>query len=188
MFYTGNWAKVKTHSKTRKGIIEVAFNTDGISPFKSSRLSVWPLFVSVLNLPPYLRCLKHNIVTYIFWVATSKPPMNCFLRKFKKMIDKLNATGLKTTGTKTFSIKPLYGVFDMIAKAPLMNMNQHNGKYGCPSCLHPGLRLGHTQTYPPGDFTEQSFENAAAKAERISSVVDGIKGKTVLSKIIDIAT
>ena len=185
---------MKSHHLTKKGEIGIVFNTDGVSPLKSSLLTIWPIFLYLINLPPRVRTLKRNIVTCLFWVGKSKPPMSLFLGHFKKMLDKVNTTGLvvKTpNGTKTFFLKPLFGVFDLVAKAPILNMNQFNGKNGCPSCLHPGIRIGHTQTYPPGiEYTlrtTDSIKLAAAKTERDKTVVEGIKGRTILASMVDLA-
>ena len=138
--------------------------------------------------------LKWNIATCLLWIGNCKPQMALIFEHFKEIIDKVNSQGIlvKTPdGARTFRIKPLYGVFDMVAKAPILNMNQFNGKSGCPSCIHPGKRINHTQTYPPGtDYTlrtTQSMRVAAAKAEKESSVVNGIKGPSVIASIVDIA-
>ena len=139
--------------------------------------------------------LKQNIVTCLIWVAKSKPKMPLFLGHFKQMINELNERGLivKTTdGFKKFHVQLLYGVFDMVAKAPILNMHQFNGKNGCPCCLHPGVRIGNTQTYPPGRVYDSrstiSMKTAAAKAERDATVVDGIKGASILASMVDLAT
>ena len=81
----------------------------------------------------------------------------------------------------------------MVAKAPILNMHQFNGKNGCPCCLHPGVRIGNTQTYPPGMVYDArsstiSMKTAAAKAERDATVMDGIKGASILASMVDLAT
>lgn len=107
------------------------------------------------------------------------------------MLDHIKSTRLtvKTPdGPKKFYLKTLYGVFDMIAKAPILNMHQFNGTNGCPSCLQPGVRISRTQTYPPGRNcplrTTQSMKEAGVMAERENSIIDGIKGFSVLSCIV----
>lgn len=192
-FFSGNWEKLSSHHLTKSGKIGISFNTDGVSPFKSSLLTIWPIFLALANLPPKVRTLKRNIIiTCVFWIAETKPSMPVFLGHFKKIIDRINTTGLvvKTrNGLKKFNLKPLFGVFDLVAKAPIMNMMQFNGKYGCPSCLHPGLRVGRLQTYPPGSYTlrtSTSIKMAADKAEKDIAVIDGIKGSSILAKIVDV--
>ena len=71
-------------------------------------------------------------------------------------------------------------------------MMQYNGRNGCPCCLHPGEQIGHNQTYPSNieyhQRTTQNMKRAAAKAEKEHRVVDGVKGRTVLDSIVDLAT
>ena len=43
-------------------------------------------------------------------------------------------------GLKTIRGKVLNGIFDTVAKVPVMGMKQFNGVCGCPVCLHPGKR------------------------------------------------
>ena len=119
ILHTGNWDKMKSHPATKQGTIEIAFNTDGILPFKSSSLTVWPLFVSLLNLPPRIRAYKQNIVTFILWIGKRKPSMTLLLNNFNDMLDKINTPGhsVKTSvGVKTFHFKPLYGIFDWLLR------------------------------------------------------------------------
>ncbi len=65
---------------------------------------------------------------------------------FSLLLDTLSV--LSKVGTTVHSpnkdvkvtFKPLFGSFDLVAKAPILNINQFNGKYGCPTCLNPGTR------------------------------------------------
>ncbi len=86
-------------------------------------------------------------------------------------------------------VPTLFGVFDLVAKAPILNMHQFNGKNGCASCLHPGEK---TQTYPPGTEytlrTTRSMKADGAEADREGKIVNGIKGSTVLASLVDLAS
>lgn len=147
-----------------------------------------------MNLPAGVRNLKRNIITCIFWFAKSKPEMPLLFGYFKQKLHEINTTGLRVkmpTCTATLYLKPLFGVFDLVAKAPILNMIQVNGKNGCPSCLHPGVRIGLTHTYPPGTNyaprTTDSFVLSAAQAEN-GGIVNGIKRRSSLFSIVDLAT
>ncbi len=186
---------MKSSHNTTQGVIGLVFNTDGVSPFKSSPFTIWPIFLSLNNLPPQLQMLKNNIITCMIWVAKSKPPMQRFLSYFKEIIQNINLTKLSVNtkdDNKTFYVKPLYGVFDMIAKAPILNMNQFNGKYGCPSCFHPGKNFERTQTYPPSTLnyplrTTTLIQSDGKKADKDGTIINGIKGSTILGSIVDLA-
>ena len=167
------------------------FNTDGISVFKSSRLTVWPIFLALASLPPSIHMNKENIITVALWVGHCKPQMEIFLPVLTKELDRLNTTGVSVRtsfGHTTIRMKPLFGVFDLIAKAPVINMKQFNGKHGCPSCLHPGTRL-HTQVYPPGTYHKRSnasINRDAGEAENAGTAVNGIKGRSILFGFVEL--
>ena len=77
----------------------------------------------------------------------------------------------------------------MVAKAPILNMNQFNGANGCPTCLHPGTWTVSRYYLPGQEYslrTNQSIVEAAANAESRKVVIDGIKGRSVLHDVIDL--
>lgn len=102
----------------------------------------------------------------------------------------LNTTRIEiaaTSGMKNFVVKPLFGMF---AKAPYMNINQYNDKMVV-HLLHPGQQLNSTQAHPPSNYalrSKESIKKLQKKAEKTFTILDGIKGKTVLFRIIDIVT
>ena len=162
----------------------VIINTDGISIFKSSRVTVWPVYLQLANLPPLLRFRRDNIITCGLWVGQTKPNMDILLPPILQNIDYLNALGMPfqtPEGTDVVvRVALLFGVFDLIAKAQVLNMKQFNGSYGCATCLHPGVRVFHgTQVYPPGEFplrTEEGIHRAFEEGQQSGEIIEGIKG------------
>ena len=136
------------------------FNTDGIQPFKSSRLSIWP--------------------------------MHLLLKPLKQIMKRISSSGVRIrtpTGMKILHLHPLFGVFDLVAEAPALNMHQFNGSNGCPTCLHPGEICGRTRVYLPRTYplrTHDSMVLAARETEKQNKVIDGIKGKSALTKVVDL--
>lgn len=57
-------------------------NTDGFSPISSRKIQVWPLLLSVINLPPTERKRLCNIIMVGFYIGQSKPDWNTFLKHF----------------------------------------------------------------------------------------------------------
>ncbi len=172
--------------------IGAIFNTDGISVFKSSRLTVWPIYLALASLPPSIRMNKDNLIVTSLWVGHCKPPMHLLLPLFTSELERLSMVGVSVqtaSGVKTVRMKPLFGVFDLIAKAPIMNIKQFNGKHGCPTCVHPGTRQ-HTQLHLPGTTydlrTDTSIQQAASLAQSSGAVIDGVKGKSALSGFISL--
>lgn len=173
--------------------IGTVINTDGIQPFKSSRLSIYPVFLAFAGLPPSIRMMRDNIVTLALWVG-EKPLMNILLKPVMRMLRRLSTCGIQIKSPngllKTIRFQSLFGVFDLIARAPAMNMKQHNGYNGCPVCLHPGTSQNHTHVYLPGSCypqrTHNSIVRAGIRAERDGGAVDGIKGQSPLALVFDL--
>ena len=168
--------------------------TDGIQLFKSARLSIYPVFLAFAGLPPSIRMMRDNIVTLAIWVGGEKPLMNILLKPVTSMLKRISTRGIHIKSPdgqlKTIRFQSLFGVFDLIARAPAMNMKQHNGYNGCPACLHPGTTRNHTHVYLPGrcypQRTHDSIVQAGIQAERDGEAVDGIKGKSPLERVFDL--
>lgn len=107
--------------------------------------------------------------------------MHTLLAPILHRIDKLSVSGFSfnsPVGVRSVRLKLLFGVFDLVAKATALNMKQFNGKYGCPTCLHPG-EYHKTQVYPPTSepfsiCTLKGIENAIKEGKKTSQIVEGI--------------
>ena len=172
----------------------VIINTDGVSLFKSSKSSVWPVYLEIANLPVHLRFRHDNTVICGLYVGERKPSMELLLKPVMRSIDHLHCIGFPfkcPEGTTTVRVKLLFGVFDLIAKAQVLNMKQFNGAYGCSVCLHPG-KTGTTcvRTYPPGTTypmrTVADIDNAIEEGKRCGNIVRGIKGISPFSGYMDL--
>ena len=169
-------------------------STDGVPVFKSSSGSLWPIYLSIANLPPAIRYNSANTLICGLWFGPKKPPINALIKPVIKMLRSLYVVGttmLTPAGIKTIRAKLLTGIFDLVAKAPLLNMKQFNGKYGCSSCTHPGTRLSNnSRIYLPAikadPRTHQTIMAAAKTADTLGTPVMGIKGISVLSTSLDL--
>lgn len=137
---------------------------------------------------------KDNIITVALWVGESKPSFEQLFAPLVYLFQKLSTHGIKVKthmGTKVMKFQPLFGMFDLVAKAPVLSMNQFNGANGCPTCLHPGLWNG-SRYYSPGTSyptrTNNSVKIAGEEAVNHKCIVDGIKGKSVLTDVVDLVT
>ena len=64
-----NWEK-PSHAFC-KSQLQLVFNTDEAPIFKSSNVSVWPIWVQTFNLPPVLRPSYSNICLLALWYGES---------------------------------------------------------------------------------------------------------------------
>lgn len=141
-------------------------------------MSLWPVYLVVNNLPPAIRMNSENVILCSLWCGPSKPPMQLLLASVVKNLKKLATLGISLptpAGIKTIRGKLLLGVFDLPAKAAVLNMKQFNGEYGCPTCLHNGTHQRGAWVYLPQACTErtkQTICDCAEKAERSGNAVN----------------
>lgn len=136
--------------------ISFTFNTDGASVFKSSNVSVWPLFLVINELPYHLRMKKENMILAGLWFGSKKPAMGTFLHPFLETFKELES-GIEIISPdkpNAFQLKGflLCGTADLPARSLLCNCNQYNGSYSCWKCLQKGetakIGKGHTHIFP----------------------------------------
>lgn len=170
--------------------ITMSWNTDGIPLFKSSSVSLWPVYLTINELPPKERLLKKNIIIWGVWQGVSKPKsMNGFLSPFVKDIASLYHEGVEVKGEVWRSLL-VTGTMDLQARAYVLNMTQHNGKSGCLYCLEEGISVvsgkGHCRSYPfrnepPKLRSSQDIRQAVEDAVATGKPCHGLFGKCVLS-------
>jgi len=132
--------------------LALSLSTDGVPVFKSSGATLWPVYLTIENLPPRIRFKNENTITCGLWFGPKKPAMNLLLLPVVKMLRSLYTIGISMavpSGIKTIRAKLLNGVFDLVAKAPVINMKRFNGEYGCSTCIHPGSHSHGCHVYLP---------------------------------------
>lgn len=72
----------------------LSLSTDGVPLYKSSRVSMWPVFLVVLNLPPHIRMNASNVILCGVWVGPSKPIMNLLLDPIARYLEELSSMGI----------------------------------------------------------------------------------------------
>ena len=181
--------------------------SDGVQLFKSAQQSFWPVLLAVTGLPPGKRMNAENLLLAGVWQGPVKPPMNVILGRVVDSIQKLEVNGIQfqsPNGVKFIRAKLLLAVFDLPAKAIATNFVQYNGCYSCTYCLDKGRNR---HTFPPSENhtarskagidnnateaearSKAGIDNNATEAERKGHSVYGVKGKSILSRYINIYT
>ena len=117
-------------------------------------------------------------------------PKKTFLKPIQTLLSRLAKKGVALSSSRFVRLKPLFGVLDLIAKAPALNMKQHNGRHGCPVCVHPGT-WDRTRVYLPENEhalrTHESMIQDGIKAECTHEVVNGIKGRSMFTDFLNLA-
>ena len=85
--------------------------------FKSSKVSLWPVYLVILNLPANIRTNSENVILCGIWVGPTKPVMKLLLDPVMQCIQQLSTLGLDITmqsgETITIRAKLVMGVFDL---------------------------------------------------------------------------
>lgn len=135
--------------------VSFTFNTDGAPVFKSSKISVWPLFLVINELPYKLRMLKENMLMAGLWFGPPKPAMGTFLSPFLDCFKKLHE-GIQCfcplLGNFICRAYLLCGTADLPARCLVCNSVQYNGSFSCWKCMQKGETSergkGHTHVFP----------------------------------------
>lgn len=170
-------------------------NTDGVQAFNSSKHSIWPVYLTVANLPPEMRMKERNIILASVWFGPHKPnDMSIILEPVVSSVKELSSTGITAStpaGKKLIKAMIIAAVFDLPAKAAVLNTIQFNGYCGCIYCKDKGENVSaHQHVYLPMAShelrTEKEMIQWANEAKARGKPVYGVKGLSILSKIVNI--
>ena len=75
--------------------ISFLWNIDGIPVFKSSKFSIWPLYLVINELPLSKRFCSRNVILAGLWFGSQKPNMMTFLQPFNESISQLYSKGIE---------------------------------------------------------------------------------------------
>ncbi|XP_066584839.1 uncharacterized protein [Prorops nasuta] len=170
--------------------ISFSWYTDGVPVFKSSKISMWPFFLTINELPFKMRKLKQNTLLIGLWFGDKKPNPNLFMLQFKDELLKI-AEGVKVTIHENIEIIVkgilLFGTADTPAKSEFLNFTQFNGAYGCSTCFIKGENIKtlkgsvHVYTYLE-NMSMRTLENCVKWANTAdNNPMMGIKGPSTLS-------
>ena len=168
-----------------KGELQLVFNTDGAPVFKSNKLSVWPLWVQIYNLPPVLRSSYANICLMGLWYGESKPDFNKLLLSVSAEFENISKGAfLKKLGFVKFRFRSI--VCDAPATAYVLCMKQHMGYESCAYCFIKGFHQNRRMLFKVSKAfflrEHEYFVRCGELAEQQKSIVHGIKSQTPLNK------
>lgn len=112
----------------------LSFNLDGIATFKSNiRRSLWPIIITINDLPPKLRFLNKNCIIAGLWLDYGEPVMDIFLKPFCETMKQISSAGIQIKN-EICRIKCVCCCVDSVARCKILNAMQFNGKFGCTYC------------------------------------------------------
>ena len=71
--------------------ISFVMNSNGTPVFKSSKVSIWPVFLIINELPSNLRIAKENMIFAGLWFGDIKPLMTSFLKPIFSHLNELES-------------------------------------------------------------------------------------------------
>lgn len=168
----------------------LVISTDGVPIFKSSKGSLWPVYLMVTSIPPHQRSRVDNLIVASLWFGPTKPNMNIMLEPILRNISSLEegivVKQQHSTSDVIIRAKLVLGIFDLPAKAAVTNTKQFNGEHGCFYCLDKGEVHNRSRIYPPHDQhllrSSHQMKKWAAEAERGKVTKFGVKGYSFLSE------
>ncbi len=175
--------------------ISFTWNTDGVPVFKSSKLSLWPIYLMVNELPPKMRKKRENMVCAGFWFGESKPFMPSFCSNLHSQLKEFEENGLNVTindQIKKIKTVLICGTADLPARSAMLNMVQFNGKFGCLHCKQQGStwrteKGGNVHIFPFQHLdpagparTHRDCARDAIQATREGKRVNGLNGPSFL--------
>ncbi|KAK3924213.1 Halomucin [Frankliniella fusca] len=181
--------------------ISFMWYSDGVSIFKSSSFSIWPLCLVINELPYKMRTLPENILLVGLWFGKGKPSPNVFLKPLQKNMKTFTQDGhtfkLPDNSLVLVKGKILCGTCDLPAKCNFLLFKQFNSYFGCPKCMIEGGRAAvnnsTVQVYPySANIQQRTHEETVQYAKEAleerknnkDASVYGVKGPSLLLKLV----
>lgn len=139
----------------KKCYVNVTFNTDGAQAFKSSKKSLWPIYLMINEIPLDKR--SQFIIPCSIWFGESHPDMQMYLEHFVNLMMTLRKNGITCTIKGEKRVLRLYVVncaVDTPARCQMNGTMQFNAHHGCDWCLHPGTYYARSMRYPASRIFE----------------------------------
>ncbi|XP_032239885.2 uncharacterized protein LOC5514473 [Nematostella vectensis] len=117
-----------------KDNISFLMNTDGVPVFKSSKVSIWPLYFVINELQYSKRMSRENMLFAGLWFGEKKPAMWTFLKPHIESLKELeNGIEFESPSKGKFTCKAvlLASSCDLPARSMVCNSVQYNGQHSC---------------------------------------------------------
>lgn len=198
MYDVYDGAQYRRHAESGGFLSENSHNysfaiwTDGISPSKTSPVTVWPVFLQVLELSP--RARQRNTILAAVYVGPKKPLIAQFLAPVARELRDLRLNGVtwqpSVNEERTSRFMTLIASADSDARYAIFGMTRFNGHFGCTFCYVDGDIIGpgcvlHRLGNAADDRIDREIRKAAEEADRTEESQRGVTSMSALSVIDD---
>jgi len=171
-FLNGEWTKKNKCFLSYKWNLAIGICLDGIPAYQSSKISLWPVFCVILNLPPEIRYKVENILMISCSTNPRTPEeykaiCSMIVYEANALYKGVPVVNCIDSNHKTLKAKISFITCDLEAKNKVMNMVGYSGYYGCYYCLIKGENQSHVYfPGPPGEKrTNLNLLSDSAKSE-----------------------
>jgi Transposase family tnp2 len=126
----------------------MSYYTDGVAVTNSTNLSVWPIYLNILELPRSIRYKIENTILLGLWYDKTKPDFNTYFQPTVPILQSLKNDGIdihyvknKELATTNMKGVLICGFADAPARAAELQTAQYNGHYGCNNCTQDPICL-----------------------------------------------
>ena len=167
--------------------ISLIMNSDGVRIIKSKPKHLWPVWLSLADQAPKLRCSYNNIVLATLWCGVGKTNWDELFTDFEQKLTQHFTVECKNVNFKIIAQVVLL-VADIPATASLLDMHHHLFKFGCTMCLIETETEERVRCFPLKKFSLRTSEILSSllqrlREENLNSFM-GVKGPSFLFKII----
>lgn len=173
--------------------ITLGWFADGFRVHKSKN-EMWGFYDTINELPYSERMDIKNLLLRAVWFGDKKPNFEYVLEVlYYDMIPLVKGVDFKVYGRNEpvhVKVLTILGTCDSPAKAMVLAMGQHNHKFGCQTCDHPGepaKGAANVRVYdcnkPFKLRTEEEHKKDVDRLRTIKGPINGIKGFSWMSKI-----
>ena len=178
------WDQIKPNE------VQIVLNVDGAPVFKSSKLSVWPIWVQIFNLPPKLRSAFSNLMLLGLWHGKSKPDFKKLLPALVFELESLRDANFFIEGVGPIKFRVRSIVADMPATACVLCMIQFNGYSSCPHCYINGFSSNRRMLFSCKKLFKLrenlDFKACGWYADRTNEMKCGVKSSTPLNSLMSL--
>lgn len=181
-------------------LLPLIVNTDGAKVYRSCSDSLWLIQAYQGYMPPNKRFIPSNIMIIAARFGKNKPNMRDFFFPFlRELRDIYYKGGLKVSHNgETFHFMPFIfsACCDLPAKADLLGMVTHSGRFSCSYCFNEGksVKVENKKTsvirYLKGDYNLRSHEDFIKTYGHLNSAtsvapINGIKTMSCMISAIE---
>lgn len=180
---------VRQGSLTRQDFT-LLLNTDGVQATVSSRLTLWPVQMCILEVPLTQR--HKYVILPLVWLSEKKPKLNEIMIPLVKELRKLSDEGMQSAlGQVRFHV--VLCPVDCQARTMMTNLKQYNAAFSCVWCLTEGRMMekgrGHARFFVKDldaeRRTTRGMLHHATLATNNNVDVFGVKGHSIMGELPD---